>query len=189
MRSSLAMGGVKCDLSNSAVGLKSGLKKPGGRIAGISRWRGCRRLEWNARRSDPWGASRAAADRSSEGACHRSSAPQLYGSPDGASPTGGTLLFDKEGNLYGTTLYGGAYGADHKGGTVWELTPSATLTILHNFELNENEIDGYGPDAGVVMDEKGNFYGTTYYGGTYGSGTVYEVNRDSWPLPPVYSSH
>jgi uncharacterized repeat protein (TIGR03803 family) len=109
------------------------------------------------------------------------------GSPDGASPTGGTLLFDKEGNLYGTTLYGGAYGADHKGGTVWELTPSGTLTVLHNFELNE--IDGYGSDAGVVMDEKGNFYGTTYYGGTYGSGTVYEVNRDSWPLPPVYSSH
>ena len=58
---------------------------------------------------------------------------------------------------------------------VFELTPKSgggwTEKILHDFE----GADGYYPQAGVIMDGKGNLFGTTYQGGTYGYGTVFEV--------------
>lgn len=69
----------------------------------------------------------------------------------------------------GTTNQGGAYGY----GTVFELSPSGTETILHNFL--DNWTDGGLPDAGLIMDAKGNLYGTTSYGGTYDGGTVFRV--------------
>ncbi|MGA3093625.1 MAG: choice-of-anchor tandem repeat GloVer-containing protein [Terriglobales bacterium] len=87
---------------------------------------------------------------------------------DGKYPYGG-LVFDKKGNLYGTTGAGGAYGD----GTVFELTPSRTETILHDF--NWDGTDGYGPSAGLVFDKKGNLYGTTFRGGVYDKGTVFKV--------------
>jgi len=90
---------------------------------------------------------------------------------DGANPVA-DLIFDGTGNLYGTTPYGGAYGNN---GTVFELMPSGTETILHSF--NSNGTDGYVPWDGLVMDTKGNLYGTTWYGGAYNYGTVYKVTR------------
>jgi uncharacterized repeat protein (TIGR03803 family) len=92
---------------------------------------------------------------------------------DGAEPFG-SLIFDKERNLYGTTYSGGDYGD----GTVFELAPSGTETILHSFDFNGS--DGYYPDASLVLDGKGNLYGTTTYGGPYGCaedgcGTVFEL--------------
>ncbi len=92
----------------------------------------------------------------------------------GETPTDGTypeaaLVRDRNGNLYSTTQYGGAYTY----GTVFELTPSGTETILHNFD--HNKTDGIEPGAGLVLDTKGNFYGTTALGGTYHHGTIFEV--------------
>jgi uncharacterized repeat protein (TIGR03803 family) len=87
---------------------------------------------------------------------------------DGYEPLA-SLVLDKEGNLYGTTYIGGAYNY----GTVFKLTPSGTETILHSF--NANGIDGYSAAAGLVLDTKGNLYGTTEGGGTYGLGTVYKL--------------
>lgn len=91
---------------------------------------------------------------------------------DGASPTG-TLIFDDAGNLYGTTINGGAYGD----GTVFELVPTAaggwTETVLHSF--NANGTDGINPHAGLVFDVLGNLYSTTCGGGLYGYGTVFEL--------------
>jgi uncharacterized repeat protein (TIGR03803 family) len=87
---------------------------------------------------------------------------------DGYFPSA-ALVLDGKGNLYGTTHVGGTYGY----GAVFELTPSGTETILHNFD--NNGIDGYGPDGGLVMDTKGNLYGTTEYGGAYTFGTVFEL--------------
>ena len=90
---------------------------------------------------------------------------------DGTEPFD-SLVFDKEGNIYGTTYEGGNY--NH--GTVFELTPSGTETILHSFAFNWS--DGYYPYAGLVLDEKGNLYGTTTYGGPYGEygcGTIFEL--------------
>lgn len=80
---------------------------------------------------------------------------------------------DKAGNLYGTTYYGGAYGA----GTVFELVPHTggawTEGILHSFK--NNGTDGENPNGSLLPDAKGNLYGTTVNGGAGASGTVFEV--------------
>ena len=86
---------------------------------------------------------------------------------DGANPLAGVVR-DKNGNLYGTTEYGGAYNK----GTVFELTPSGSETILWNFGSGT---DGANPYGGVVLGTNGNLYGTTVNGGAYGDGTVFEV--------------
>jgi uncharacterized repeat protein (TIGR03803 family) len=92
---------------------------------------------------------------------------------DGAYPVAG-LILDKKGNLYGMTPAGGAYVCGSEGcGTVFKLTPSGTETILYNFE--NNGTDGNTPWAGLVMDAKGNLYGTTQEGGVYGIGTVFKL--------------
>jgi len=88
-------------------------------------------------------------------------------SPDGAGPYAG-LVMDKAGNLYGTTLNGGACGY----GTVFKLDPSGHETVLHSFT---NSPDGAGPYANLVRDKAGNLYGTTEEGGASGYGTVFRL--------------
>ena len=89
---------------------------------------------------------------------------------DGGLPEGG-LIQARDGNLYGTTLGGGA-GGD---GTVFRITPSGTLTTLHSFCARTNCTDGSEPQAGLVQASDGNFYGTTSYGGAHDSGTVFKI--------------
>jgi uncharacterized repeat protein (TIGR03803 family) len=92
---------------------------------------------------------------------------------DGDLPLGG-LIFDAAGNLYGTTYEGGVYDSD---GTVFELTFTAsgswTETVLHNFD--DNDVDGYLPEGGLILDASGNLYGTTVAGGNLLKGTVFEL--------------
>src|SRR5271165_43180 len=90
------------------------------------------------------------------------------GGLDGGYPYYVTPVFDKLGNLYGTTAYGGTYG----NGVVFKLA-GGILTTLHSF--NSDGGDGYNPDAGVVLDTKGNVYGTAPGGGAYGYGVLYEI--------------
>jgi uncharacterized repeat protein (TIGR03803 family) len=98
---------------------------------------------------------------------------------DGATPVS-SLVWDADGNLYGTTVAGGTHCPSAGCGTVFELTPNGnggwTEKVLHNFGSDN---DGGGPDAGLVWDNAGNLYGTTQYGGTYcpsgGCGTVFEM--------------
>ena len=85
------------------------------------------------------------------------------GKPDGATPSAG-LAWDSQGNLYGTTTYGGTYGL----GTVFELDASGSLTILHSFT---GRMDGAYPYAGVVVDSGGNIWGAASAGGMQVSGT------------------
>ena len=92
------------------------------------------------------------------------------GGSDGADPNG-PLVSDASGNLYGTT---GAY-ADGYSGTVFKVSPGGVLTTLHSFT---KEPDGVQPLGGVILDGSGNLYGTTYYGGTEGYGTVYRIAPD-----------
>jgi uncharacterized repeat protein (TIGR03803 family) len=96
------------------------------------------------------------------------------GQPDGQGPFD-TLILDSSGNLYGTTSGGGATG----GGTVFELSPNSsggwTETILYNFDSASS--GAYQPWGGLVFDSAGNLYGTTYYGGAYGYGTVFELKQ------------
>jgi uncharacterized repeat protein (TIGR03803 family) len=87
---------------------------------------------------------------------------------DGEYPFAG-LVFDKQGNLYGTTADGGA----HDYGTVFELTAADTETVLYSFGSQPG--DGHYPEAGLVFDKKGNLYGTTIAGGADDYGTVFEV--------------
>ena len=98
----------------------------------------------------------------------------FQGDTDGCLPMAG-LITDGAGNFYGTTEACGA--ADY--GTVFKLTPDGSETILHSFQAGS---DGELPLAGVVMDEAGDLYGTTPYGGGTGCrkqgsgcGTIFEV--------------
>ena len=91
------------------------------------------------------------------------------GSPDGAVPFAG-LVLDAQGNLYGTTKDGGAYGS----GTVFELNTTGKESVLYSFTGTGG--DGAEPMAGLVQDAQGNLYGTTEDGGAYGFGTVFELN-------------
>jgi uncharacterized repeat protein (TIGR03803 family) len=98
---------------------------------------------------------------------------------DGQFPDG-RLVQAANGDLYGTTLGGGANG-DY--GTVFKVTPSGTLTTLHSF----NGTDGSAPLAGLVQATDGDLYGTTDLGGANGSnGTVFKITP-SGTLTTLYS--
>jgi uncharacterized repeat protein (TIGR03803 family) len=106
---------------------------------------------------------------------------------DGQNPNGGVII-DKAGNLYGTTLSGGKDQSVQEG-TVFELSPEPVggcaagsntgngwcETVLYSFGSQSG--DGANPYAGVVMDSRGNLYGTTSQAGAgeSGGGTVFEV--------------
>jgi len=92
------------------------------------------------------------------------------GSPsDGAVPTAG-LVQGTDGNFYGTTASGGA----HFQGTVFQITPAGTLTVLHSFSGYPTE--GAVPSAALVRGNDGNFYGTTGSGGAHFQGTVFKID-------------
>jgi uncharacterized repeat protein (TIGR03803 family) len=99
---------------------------------------------------------------------------------DGQGPTG--LVRATNGDFYGTTTFGGVIGAScpqtSSGcGTVFEITPSGSLTTLYNFCSQSNCSDGDLPFAGLVQATNGDLYGTTYFGGTNetGCGTIFKV--------------
>jgi uncharacterized repeat protein (TIGR03803 family) len=83
----------------------------------------------------------------------------------GANPYA-TLVQGPDGNLYGTTEFGGPIEA----GTVFKITPSGTLTTLYTFP---NFSDGCNPVAGLVLGSDGNFYGTTSTCGATSSGCAF----------------
>ena len=93
------------------------------------------------------------------------------GGSDGASPSfRASLVLDAAGNLYGTTSAGGAF----KLGTVFEITASGSAKVLYSFK---GGVDGSNPQAGLVQDASGNFFGTTSAGGAFGAGTVFELDN------------
>ena len=104
----------------------------------------------------------------------------------GFNPYAG-VIFDTQGNLYGTAINGGAY--NH--GTVFELSPANgqwSETVLHSFEYNSS--DGFYPYGGLVFDATGNLYGTGFDGGTYGYGVIFEMTpakNGQWTEKLLYS--
>ena len=93
---------------------------------------------------------------------------------NGANPDS-PLVQGVDGNFYGTTPGGGAYGW----GTVFKITPGRALTTLYSFCAQANCPDGGKPDAGLVLASDGNFYGTTSWGGAY-------VTCDSNPCGTIF---
>ncbi len=93
---------------------------------------------------------------------------------DGIRPLAG-LIFDKAGNLYGTTYEGGAACFTVGCGTIFELSPATggswTEKILHSFSGR----DGVAPYDSLIFDAVGNLYGTTLAGGAFKAGTVFEL--------------
>jgi uncharacterized repeat protein (TIGR03803 family) len=91
---------------------------------------------------------------------------------DGSQPVG-NLIFDASGNLYGATIYGGAYSK----GAVFELSPASggwTETSLYSF--GSTSADGSSPVGSLIFDNSGNLYGTTESGGSYNFGTAFELS-------------
>ena len=105
-------------------------------------------------------------------------------SPDctyGSGPQGG-LIQGKDGNFYGTTQFGGAYNA----GSVFKITATGSLTTLYSFCPQAGCLDGLGPYSSLVQAIDGNFYGTTYEGGTYNGGTIFKITP-SGTLTTIYT--
>jgi uncharacterized repeat protein (TIGR03803 family) len=100
---------------------------------------------------------------------------------DGSSPIGG-IIQATDGNFYGTTAGGGSGLCGC--GTVFQITPSGTLTTLHNFD----GADGLAPFGGLLQDTNGSFYGTTYQGGntpcssSTGCGTAFRLDMGLGPF-------
>jgi uncharacterized repeat protein (TIGR03803 family) len=91
---------------------------------------------------------------------------------DEAYPTG-ALVEGSDGNFYGTTLAGVAYG------TVFGMTPSGMLTTLYEFIGNT---DGGSPNGGLILATDGSFYGSTEHDGAYGYGTIFKVSTGLRPF-------
>jgi uncharacterized repeat protein (TIGR03803 family) len=104
---------------------------------------------------------------------------------DGFNPYA-NLIFDKHGNLYGTTYVGG----NQDGGTVFELAPNPNGTWQETIIYNFDGTNGDGVYGGVVRDGSGNLYGTAQYGGEYRQGTVFELKhlpKSKWQIILLHS--
>jgi uncharacterized repeat protein (TIGR03803 family) len=121
----------------------------------------------------------------SDGSWSESVIYSFAGSPDGNGPQAG-LVFDAAGNLYGTTIAGGANGS----GAVFQLTPTTGVgwseSVIHSFAGS----DGGTPYAPLVVDAAGNLYGTATYGGSHQNGVVFELSPasgGSWTDTVLYN--
>ncbi len=100
---------------------------------------------------------------------------------DGGGPSG-RLIRDSAGNLYGTTIGGGAFGF----GTVFKLDAHGTETVLYSFAGTASG-DGDSPYSGLTLDHLGNFYGTTFKGGPDDLGTVYKIDTTTYQETVMHS--
>ncbi|HEV2424134.1 MAG TPA: choice-of-anchor tandem repeat GloVer-containing protein [Terriglobia bacterium] len=97
---------------------------------------------------------------------------------DGFEPFFGPLIQGTDGNLYGTTVGGGAY----DNGTIFKISLGGTLTTLHSFGFS----DGASPYSSLIQASDGNFYGTTFGGGAQFYGTVFKMTPGG-TLTTLYS--
>jgi uncharacterized repeat protein (TIGR03803 family) len=98
-----------------------------------------------------------------------------FSGPEGANPVG--VLLDSQANLWGTTWQGGIGWNPTLGnfglGTIFEYSSGGTLT---NPVLFSTTNGGGNAAAGLTADGQGNYYGTTYEGGTNGFGTLFQYD-------------
>jgi uncharacterized repeat protein (TIGR03803 family) len=108
------------------------------------------------------------------------------GGADGGTGSAGRMIL-RNGHLYGAATTGGTYGS----GAIFELTPRGNrewdLRTIYSFR---GQPDGSFPYGALLFDAAGNIYGTTYYGGANGIGSVYKLSRRSigeWNENLLYS--
>lgn len=107
---------------------------------------------------------------------------------DGSQGNGG-LIFDADGNLYGTTVFGGAHGT----GTVFRLSYDSDKHAWHEEVLysfgGRNSGDGYYPQAGLLLDKRGNLYGVTSQRDRSLFWTVFELmpSKHGWKETVLYT--
>lgn len=82
-----------------------------------------------------------------------------------------SMTLGSDGNLYGTTVFGGSNG---NGGTVFRLTPKGRYKVLYDFCSQSNCTDGANGEW-LTQASDGNFYGQTFGGGSADSGTIFEI--------------
>lgn len=94
--------------------------------------------------------------------------------PDGSNPVAG-LYRDAQGNLFGTTDWGGTVGCDENAGcgSVFEIDKNGQYSVLYRFRSGA---DGSNPVSAVTEDAAGNFYGTTE-GGDGGASTLFKLTQ------------
>ena len=117
---------------------------------------------------------------------------RFSGGSDGSQPISGVTL-DSAGNIYGTTGFGGYVCPDEGAGcgVVYKLSRQTDGTwrgkVLHTFGHGNDGMQPWGP---VSLDLQGNLYGTTFFGGTFGEGTVFGLSKDSsgrWNEKPLHA--
>jgi uncharacterized repeat protein (TIGR03803 family) len=89
----------------------------------------------------------------------------------GTDQAGNSVVQAADGNLYGTTVYGGP----SNDGTVYRVSLTGTITTLYNFCSLPSCADGSQPYFGLTLGADGNLYGTTNFGGTSNAGTVFKI--------------
>ena len=111
------------------------------------------------------------------------------GGANGEKPEG-RLTWGNDGNLYGTTRFGGIGGTN---GVLYRVTTNGTITPLVSFDFTSK---GSQPFAGLLLANDSNFYGTTSLGGTNAGGTVFRLTPSgqfsivvslglpNYPVPP-----
>jgi uncharacterized repeat protein (TIGR03803 family) len=111
---------------------------------------------------------------------------QFTGGVDGLGGSPGRMIVDRQGNLYGASTVGGAFG----NGVVFQLVLNGgqwDLTPLYSFK---GDPDVGFPYGGLIFDRRGNLYGTTYYDGAHELGGVYQLHKGSngvWQERVLYS--
>ena len=105
--------------------------------------------------------------------------------PDNSvGPHDARLVEDSAGDLFGTTVGGGASG----GGSIFEVVKgSGVVTTLASFDGSADGSTGFGPESGLVLDAAGDLYGTARGGGSEGGGTVFELAAGSHTITPIVS--
>ena len=99
------------------------------------------------------------------------------GGADGAVGSLGPLLVDKAGNVFGVAELGGD--ASCNCGVVFKLTPVAGKWRFKTLDAFKGTPNAGFPYGGVIADSKGNLYGTTYYAGAYGAGSVFKLTKSA----------
>ncbi len=116
--------------------------------------------------------------------------PTLAANVDGADPTA-ALTLGSDGLLYGVTPYGGAGGS----GVVFQLTADGSnFSVVYAFSATGSDpgnpnanLDGATPNAALVKDSEGSFYGTTVSGGEAGQGTVFLITAGGVLFNTLYT--